>query len=163
MDIEWAKAVCPRCHWLRRDGFLGEEPTGYESRPRIGILVVPLLRREAGGVECPPKETGRRTVRDGVEQDTSRFVLWADRDTRKLDDESPDVCEQGISVNLDGATCERTAWPSHIALRLGSESVEVERMPHLTLTTLVGGDGTQMRMRERSNAGISKLEGNAGQ
>ena len=106
---------------------------------------------------------GRRTVRDGVEQDASRFVLWADCNTRKLDDESPDVCEQSISVNLDRATCERTSWPSHTALGLGSGSVEVERMPQLTLMTLMGVDGTQMRMRERSNVGISNLEGNAGQ
>ena len=47
-----------RCHWLWRGGFLGEEPTGYEGRLRIGTLVVPLLRKEEGGVECPPKETG---------------------------------------------------------------------------------------------------------
>ena len=161
------KAVYSRCHWLRRrrrGGFLGEEPTGIESRRRIGILVAPPLRNEAGGVECPTKETGRRTVRDGVEQDASRFVLWADRNTRKLDDESPDVCEQGISVNLDGATRGSTAGTSHTALRLGSESVEAERMPQLTLTTLTGGWGMrQMRMRKRSDVRISKLEGNAGQ
>ena len=84
-----------------------------------------------------PAQGDGRTVRDGVEQDASRFVLWADRNTRILDDESPDVCEQGIGVNLDGATCECTAWPSH-ALRLGSESVEVERIPQLTLTNFDG-------------------------
>ena len=57
-DVVEAKAEYLRCHWLRRGRFLGEEPTGYESRLRIGTLVVPLLRKEEGGVECPPKETG---------------------------------------------------------------------------------------------------------
>ena len=49
-------------------------------------------------------------------------------------------------------------------LRLGSETVEVddvERTPRSGLTTLTGGDGMQMRKRERVL--IWKLEGNAGQ
>ena len=46
-----------------------------------------------------------------------------------------------ISVQVDGATCGRTTWPSHVALRLGPESVKVEvkRTPQLGLTTLTGG------------------------
>ena len=59
------------------------------------------------------------------------------------------VSKGSISVNMDGATCERTAWLSHATLRLGSEFVEVERVPQLTLTSLTGE--TQMRIRERSN------------
>ena len=48
---------------------------------------------------------------------------------------------KGISVQVDGAICGRTAWPSHDTLRLGSESVEVEaeRMPQSCLTTLTSG------------------------
>ena len=48
---------------------------------------------------------------------------------------------KGISVQVDGPTCGRTAWPSHVTLRLGSEfvEVEVERMPQSCLTTLTGG------------------------
>ena len=52
---------------------------------------------------------------------------------------------KSISVKLDGATCGRTAWPSHVTLRLGSETVEVEveveveGTPQSGLTTLMGG------------------------
>jgi len=48
---------------------------------------------------------------------------------------------KGISEQVDGANCGRTAWPSHVILRLGSESVEVEveRMPQSGLTTSTGG------------------------
>jgi len=76
---------------------------------------------------------------------------------------------KGISVKLDGTSCRRTAWPSHVALRLGSESVEVEveveRTPQSGLTTLTGGWGwvANASARTRSNVGIWKLEGNAGQ
>jgi len=74
---------------------------------------------------------------------------------------------KGTSVKLDGTSCRRTAWPSHVALRLGSESVEVEveRTPQSGLTTLTGGWGwdANASARTRSNVGIWKLEGNAGQ
>ena len=68
---------------------------------------------------------------------------------------------------MGGATCGRTAWPSHVALSLGSESVEVEveRTPQSGLTTLMGGWGwdANAEARTRSNVGIWKLEGKAGQ
>ena len=55
----------------------------------LEFLVIPLLRKEGTrGVECPHKETGQRPVRRWVEQDASGFVLWADRNTRELDDET---------------------------------------------------------------------------
>jgi len=64
---------------------------------------------------------------------------------------------KGISVKADGATCGRTAWPSNVALRLGSESVEVaaERTPQSSLTTLTGGWGwdANAEARTRSNVG----------
>jgi len=73
---------------------------------------------------------------------------------------------KGISVQVDGATCGRTTWPSHVALRLGSESVKVEvkRTPQLGLTTLTGGWGwgVDAEARTRPNVGTWKLERNTG-
>ena len=81
---------------------------------------------------------------DGVEQDASRpscepgathgnskMKLWM-------------YASKGISVRLDGATCRHTAWPSHVAFRLASESVEfeVKRTPQSGLRALTGGRGT---------------------
>src|SRR5438309_2075109 len=62
---------------LRRGSFLGEERTGYGSRPRIGSLAVPLLcKEEAGGVGSQTKETGQRTLRrwDRTRRERVRLV-----------------------------------------------------------------------------------------
>ena len=87
--------------------------------------------------------------------------MWAGCDARELDDETLTYASKGVGVKLDKTTCRRTGWPSHVALKLGSETVEVEveHMSQSDLTTLMswtGGWGWHVNAeaRTRSNVGI---------
>jgi len=64
--------------------------------------------------------------------------LLAGCDARELDDETLMYASKGVGAKLDKTACRRTGWSSHVALKLGSESV-VECTPQSGSTTLTGG------------------------